>query len=390
MAQEKILIVDDDLDTLKLVGLLLQRNGYQIVAAKSGPQALKRAREHQPDLILLDVMMPGMDGYETARQLRADPRTASIPIIMFTAKSQLDDKLAGFESGADDYVTKPVHPSELLARVRRVLSRTTGQLTAPQKPAATGGLRGFMVGLIGAKGGVGVSTVSLNLGVALRQQTKSSVHVAEMRPGQGSIGLSLGFDSNTGLANLLKLQLQEITQTRVNNELLVFSPGLRFLLASADPNEARFLTEAEKAEIIARHLKHSAPFTLMDLGPSIQLWTRRILPLCDHIFLVLDSGPNTIKQALNLIHYLGTQGFGTGRLSAILVNRVRSAMQLPWREVQRLLGIPLAKVITPAPELAFQAAQNHTPMVNQAPNSLTAEQFAELAQYLHEEVLVQA
>ncbi len=85
---EKILIIDDDLDTLRLVGLMLQKQGYSIMAASSGPQGLQMAFENPPDLVLLDVMMPGMDGYEVARQLRANQQTANIPILMFTAKSQ--------------------------------------------------------------------------------------------------------------------------------------------------------------------------------------------------------------------------------------------------------------------------------------------------------------
>jgi CheY-like chemotaxis protein len=92
---EKILIVDDDLETLRLVGMMLQRQGYTIVAANSGAQALSMAITEQPDLILLDVMMPEMDGYEVARQLRADPGLTQIPILMFTAKSQVEDKVTG-------------------------------------------------------------------------------------------------------------------------------------------------------------------------------------------------------------------------------------------------------------------------------------------------------
>ncbi|MCX6025721.1 MAG: response regulator, partial [Chloroflexi bacterium] len=90
---EKILIVDDDLDTLKLVGMMLQRRGYSIVAAINGTQALSKAASDRPDLILLDVMMPDLDGFEVARRLRADPLYASVPILMFTAKAQVDDKV---------------------------------------------------------------------------------------------------------------------------------------------------------------------------------------------------------------------------------------------------------------------------------------------------------
>ncbi|MDZ4770396.1 MAG: response regulator, partial [Chloroflexota bacterium] len=156
---ERILVVDDDVDSLKLIGLMLQRNGYEVVAANSGVQALGRATSETPDLIILDVMMPDMDGYEVCRRLRADTRTRAIPIIMFTAKTMIDDKVAGFEAGADDYLTKPTHPAELAQRVRSILSRN-----AAQRPAAA--VRGKLFGIIGAKGGVGATTLTLNLAAA--------------------------------------------------------------------------------------------------------------------------------------------------------------------------------------------------------------------------------
>ncbi|HLA86696.1 MAG TPA: response regulator, partial [Anaerolineales bacterium] len=120
---EKILIIDDDKDTLRLVGLMLQRQGYEISAAANGTQGLTKALEERPDLILLDVMMPDMDGYEVTRRLRKNPATVNIPILMFTAKTQLDDKVTGFEVGVDDYLTKPTHPIELQSHVKALLAR---------------------------------------------------------------------------------------------------------------------------------------------------------------------------------------------------------------------------------------------------------------------------
>lgn len=136
---EKILIIDDDTDTLELVSLVLQKQGYRIVTASNGKQGLREMRQESPDLILLDVMMPDMDGYEVARRLREDPRTAKVPVLMFTAKSQLHDKEVGFQSGADDYLTKPTHPEELKAHIKELLARTEKsepeQATPPAEPA---------------------------------------------------------------------------------------------------------------------------------------------------------------------------------------------------------------------------------------------------------------
>lgn len=128
-----ILVVDDDLATLKLVGLVLDQKGYDVVTARSGEEGLERARLQDPDLILLDVMMPGMNGYEVVQHLRADAETARVPILMLTAKSDLDDQITGFEVGADDYLTKPFHREELVSRVESVL-RLAERRRAPPQP----------------------------------------------------------------------------------------------------------------------------------------------------------------------------------------------------------------------------------------------------------------
>jgi two-component system phosphate regulon response regulator PhoB len=125
MAKERVLVVDDEEDILELVRYHLAREGYQLQLAGSGEQALKLAKAETFDLILLDLMLPGLDGLEVARSLRADARTRSTPIVMLTAKGEDADVVAGLELGADDYITKPFSPRVLSARVKAVLRRRT-------------------------------------------------------------------------------------------------------------------------------------------------------------------------------------------------------------------------------------------------------------------------
>lgn len=127
---EKILVVDDDVETLRLVGIMLQRQGYQIITAANGSQAITLTNLERPDLIILDLMMPDMDGYTVTREIRSNPRTSHIPILMFTAKSQVDDKVIGYDAGADDYLVKPFHMEELLARLRALIRRAGGHASA--------------------------------------------------------------------------------------------------------------------------------------------------------------------------------------------------------------------------------------------------------------------
>lgn len=127
---EKILIVDDEMDTLSLVAMMLESKGYQIVTAWNGEKALQIAQQERPNLILLDTMMPGMDGFEVTRQLRQSKATQDIPIIIFSAKTGIDDRVQGLESGADAYLTKPISARELIAHIKAVLLRSL----EPQPP----------------------------------------------------------------------------------------------------------------------------------------------------------------------------------------------------------------------------------------------------------------
>ena len=127
MANERILVVDDEEDVLELVRYNLDRSGYHVETASSGEEALEKARRKQPDLVILDLMLPGMDGLEVCRKLKNDGRTESLPVIMLTARSEEADIVTGLELGADDYVTKPFSPKVLIARVRRVLRRAASR-----------------------------------------------------------------------------------------------------------------------------------------------------------------------------------------------------------------------------------------------------------------------
>ena len=124
MASRRVLVVDDDVKTVELVKLYLNRDGYKVLSAYDGVDALRLAREGHPDLIVLDLMLPGIDGIEVCRTLRDE---SDVPIIMLTARTTDQDKLTGLGLGADDYVTKPFSPRELAARVRAVLRRLPGE-----------------------------------------------------------------------------------------------------------------------------------------------------------------------------------------------------------------------------------------------------------------------
>ena len=140
MAGEHVLIVEDDEDIAELLEYNLQRQGFRPSCAGTGEEGLREARENRPDLILLDLMLPGLSGLEVCRALKDAEATASIPVIMLTAKGEEEDIVAGFNAGADDYVTKPFRPKILLARVQAVLRRGASGRQDETQPVQVGEL----------------------------------------------------------------------------------------------------------------------------------------------------------------------------------------------------------------------------------------------------------
>lgn len=131
--QSRILVVDDETDILTLLEYNLRRSGFEVLVAKDGPEAIEAARASRPELILLDIMLPNMEGTEVLRKLKAMDATRSIPVIMLTAKGEEIDKIVGFELGAEDYITKPFSPRELTLRVKAVLKRSGDRPEEPEK-----------------------------------------------------------------------------------------------------------------------------------------------------------------------------------------------------------------------------------------------------------------
>ena len=380
---EKILIIDDDLDTLRLVGLMLQRQGYQISAATNGQQGLDKAFEEDPDLILLDVMMPDMDGYEVTRRLRRNPSTMETPILMFTAKTQLDDKVIGFEVGANDYLTKPTHPSELQTRVKALLSR------ADIKKEAVGAMKsdneGFVIGVLGARGGLGTTTLAVNLAASLHARTKSEVIVAEMQPGQGALALDLGITNSKGLVDLLSLtKLNELTREKVRDTIDSHPSGLKLLLASDRPRDMHLINQIVNYELIIKRLSNLARFVVLDLGMGLQPYAGKILPLCDETLVVLEGVPNTIIHTKALIDDIAALGVSKKKIHVLLNNRIRSDTQLPSSQVQTKLEHEIISTLTPAPELFVQATRVQTPAVLCQPESLTTRQIGKLVDFMTE------
>jgi CheY-like chemotaxis protein len=382
---KKILIVDDDLESLKLIGLMLQRRGYEIVAAHTGNQALVKAGAENPDLVILDVMMPDMDGFQVCERLRSNPDTADLPVLMFTAKTLTQDRAAGFAAGADDYLTKPIHPAELASHVEALLRRSERD-----RARATPLSRARVIGVMGAKGGVGASTLAVNLAVAAGQQSAPGaggvsykrVGVVDMRVGGGTVALLLGQIPRAGWARLVRHSLQELDQETIESQMLGYGDRLRYLPAPIQPENGSPVLSPEHVNLVLKRLATATDYLFLDLGSVLDEPTRRAVAICDCILLVVEPEPLCLMLAQGLLEKIGTLEPAPAELSVVVIDRLGGPATYSREEVERLLGYELVAVIDPALTSLRQAIEQGKPVVLSHPESRIAQQLQDLCQRL--------
>ncbi len=374
----KILLVDDDLQSLKLVGLMLQRRGYVIRAARGGVQGLAKAESDAPDLILLDVMMPDLDGLEVCRRLRSQPSTSQIPIIMFTAKSDVGDKVDGFQSGADDYLTKPIHPNDLAARVDAALQRSA-QKRLNAQPTTTA----HVIGLLGVRGGVGTTTLAMNLAAALANADgERRVILVDLQTSAANIAAhALGWAPADGLAALVNLEPGDMTPAALGPRLIRHASGMSLLVNADQPAPAALLTSAQVTALISS-VSQLAHIVVLDLGSTLDDLTLTALGLCRRVVLALEPQRIAVAAAQNVSAQLERRGIPAARLSAALINRTAGTLMLDKQVIAAQLKLPIEVLLPPVPDVASQAADESNLIIHLQPGGLFAEQIRMLAQHL--------
>jgi len=370
MDANRILIVDDDVDALRLVGIMLEHEGFQIIAAASGQQAIDKAIEEKPDLIILDVMMPGIDGYQVAMQLRKHPDTLAIPILMFTAKTAVNDKVAGFQAGADDYLTKPIHRAELVTRVQALIQRKKRATTVEAVPG-----RGRIIGFLPTKGGLGTSSLTLNVALELQKAyPDKQVALVELRDGNGTLALQLGMSVPGGIQTLAEQPPASLTKDILIDRMIRHTSGLHLLLSTAAPGGTGPRLTRDFSRNVMRYLIGDYDYVLLDLPAALDEATAEALRMASDIILTLDPNRIGMLMAQTMLDHLDRQNIGAYKAKVVLINRVPAAASLNRMDIENTLQHTMICSIPPVPDLAHESIQSGRPMVIVQPHSLVTQQ----------------
>jgi len=370
----KVLVVDDEPNVLRLMGYALEIEGYEVITAETGTEALERIETEQPDLVVLDVMLPDISGIDVCRQLRGRPETRNLPIIMLSARTRVADKIKGLRSGADEYVTKPVEWDEMVARVDALLERHARMaLEVPPSEMAT---TGQILAVYGPKGGVGRTFIAVNLAVALSQVSQKRVVLIDGNPQFGDVGLTLTVHSHLCILDLLRAG--DPDEGLVDTVLASHPSGIRVLLAplSIESNE---VVEAAPLQKILFKLQKMFDFVIVDAWPSLDECTQAILDIADKIVLVTTPEMSAIRKARLFLEQARSSGHMPGT-PLLVLNRYDGKGGIPTRDIERILQHRAVAKIPDDAGLVVYSLNQGVPLVISHPRSTVARSLLKLAE----------
>ena len=375
----RILAVDDSTVSLTLVSQTLTQAGYEMFTAKSGLEALKRVDEIKPELVILDVMMPEMDGYEVCRQLRRKPTTARLPIMMLTGQDTLEEKIKGYEAGADEYITKPFDPAELPMRIKVLLKRFVAVEPAP----ATASVKAKTIAVFSLRGGAGVSTVAANLAVGLTQLWTTPAVLIDLALTAGQVALMLNLPPRLTWADLIQRPLQEIDAELVDQVLLRHPSRVRILAAPRRAEQSELLTPDRVSNILTL-LSASYHYLVLDLPHDFSDTTLAGLDRADEIIVILSPELASVMAASSALEVLQSLGYANDKIRLAL-NYTFERHSLAREQIESALKHSINIVIPFAPDVVVPAINNGIPAVLDKPTSEIGALLEDLAFHISKE-----
>ncbi len=327
MANEHILLVDDSEITIFKLKAALTRLGYTVTAQTNPVAALGwlEKTDSIPDLIISDVNMPQMIGYDFVRTVRLLPATARTPVLMLTSAQELEDKIAGLQAGADDYVSKNVTPTELNLRVQALLSRSQ---------AAEGTLiesGGKTITVFSLRGGVGTTTIAVNMAIALAQLWEIETCLWDMNLSGGHCGLFLNLKPKRTPVILANFSEQDMDDKLIEGMLIKHESGIKLLPAPDSAAEAE-LINSKTVDLVWPYLQSHFPYMVIDAGNHFTDAVLTILDRSDMILLTLAPDLASVKSASDAMEIFTRMGIDLQKVVPV-INHLFVENRLPTSKI---------------------------------------------------------
>lgn len=353
MHRKKILVVEDEQTTRRMLSFNLKQQGYDVYEAEDGTSALKLIPQEKPDLVLLDIMMPGENGFEVIKRIRANPDVSDTPIIVLTARAGMGDRKFAFNAGADDYLTKPINLHDLNARIEDFLAKVEPQAeTQPPLPP------GLVVAVFSPQRKMGTTTLTMRLCETVAKQKKYPVVLVDMALPSGDVAGMLNLNPTDNVAQLLSLPSAQITPENVIRFMQTTKNGYRVIPAPHAASSPTYRPTVDNLDHFLDVLTDASYIAIIDLGSSLTELSLSAIRRCDKVF-TLTSGQPAANEALDNFLILARKlGIDLARLLPVvnqLYGPVGNSIVLARSPIARVPYMPAQSTeLTWANELALQ------------------------------------
>jgi len=368
-----ILVVDNDPAVRDSISNMLTTEGYMVLQCESAEAASILITRQVPNLLVMNVTLPGMDGYTFCRKLRQNPATHLLPIILQASQGDLTDKIAGFKAGANDYITIPYAPEELMYRIKNILSLIQ-KPTTPQAQLAT---PGRVTAVFAAKGGVGKTIISTNLAVALRQISGKKVALMDADFAFGLVGVNLNMSTTHNIMEIIS-KIEDIDGDLVQSVMVHHISGIHVLLCPFHPEEAELITGPFIKEIL-KILAAQYDEVVVDCHGSYDDRTLEVLEFANTILIVIVPEIGPLMGTSRFMDLVTKLQLPPEKLRLIL-NRSDSKVGLEFADIERALKTKIDYKLVSGGRDVTISANKGIPLVTSAPNhplSLGIKQIAE-------------
>jgi pilus assembly protein CpaE len=368
----KILVVDDDPNVQRLLGYTLKQEGYEVVVASDGAEGFKLWGQEEPALILLDVMLPKLDGYQVAGKIRAEEGTSShVPIIMLTAEAEVEQKIRGLRAGADDYLVKPFHPAELLARIKSLLARFAPKDLLVGRPPL-----GRVLAFYGAKGGVGTTTIAINVAIALQRELGRRVCLVDgnLQFGDHRVFMDLGLDRKS-IVDVVSAP--SIDADLLRGVLVEHDSKIDLLLAPPSPETAELVTKEHLSTIIDV-LRGMYDYVVVDVDKRLDDLNLGVFDAAEHVYLVMTADLSCLKNVRLVLETLGHIGYEGERIKLIL-NRSNAFTGINAKTAEGALKRPIDLQVLNEYRGAISALNSGAPVMLTKSDSPLGRSFHDVA-----------